>query len=341
MYPWCPNVLYLGIKLRSLTLFTAANPGIPSGGFAGESKSHILAQLTQVPDFTVIAASLAPDDRFRSALEFMRDRGLSYPVVLKPDVGERGTGVAIARNQHGVRRYFEGVDCDTIVQRYAGGMEFGVFCYRYPGEQRGHIFSITEKRFPEVTGDGRSSLTDLVLRDDRAVCLANTYLARVRDRIPTAGERVPLVELGSHCRGAIFLDGARLETAGLRSAIETVAQSHPGFFFGRFDIRAAAIADLQSGRFDVLELNGVSAEATHIYDPSVSLAEAYRVMFRQWRIAFETGAINRQAGAVPMRLRDLFRMVKSSRVRSSVDRESVRPLDPSRVSCLRAAPEQP
>ena len=43
--PVVPYILYLGVKHRSLTLFTAANPGIPSGGFAGESKSAILANL--------------------------------------------------------------------------------------------------------------------------------------------------------------------------------------------------------------------------------------------------------------------------------------------------------
>ena len=291
-----PYVLYLGLKHRSLTLFTAANPGIASGGFAGESKSRILAQLVQVPDFTLISGSLALDDRFRIAKEFMQDRQLTYPVVLKPDVGERGTGVAIVRGDTEIRRYLEDATRDTIVQRYVGGLEFGVFYYRYPGHQWGRIFSITQKLFPEVTGDGHSTLTDLVLRDERAVCLANTYLEKSRDRIPEAGERVRLVELGSHCRGAIFLDGARLETEGLRARIEAVAQSHAGFFFGRFDIRTETVADLQAGRFHVLELNGVSAEPTHIYDPAVSVLEAYRVMFRQWRIAFEIGAINRVAG---------------------------------------------
>ena len=38
--------------------------------------------------------------------------------------------------------------------------------------------------------------------------------------------------------------------------------------------------------FHVIELNGVSAEAT-ITDPSVNILAAYRVLYRQWRIAFE------------------------------------------------------
>jgi membrane protein DedA with SNARE-associated domain len=282
--PIVPYLVYLGVKHRSLTLFTAANPGIPSGGFVGESKSAILARLPRVPAFRVVRAGETTD-------------ASKFPVVLKPDVGERGKGVVIARSQHEVFDYLAAAGADTIVQRYVGGLEFGVFYYRYPGEASGHISSITEKRFPEVVGDGVSSLSELVLRDDRAVCLAHAYLARQRDRVPAAGERVQLVEVGSHCRGAIFLDGSQFRTPELEAAIDAAAQSHPGFYFGRFDLRTPSIADFQAGRFQVLELNGVSAEATHIYDPAVSLIEAYRVMFRHWRIAFEIGASNRAAGA--------------------------------------------
>ncbi|MEO8372460.1 MAG: VTT domain-containing protein, partial [Candidatus Solibacter sp.] len=194
--PVIPYLLYLGFKHRSLTLFTAANPGIPSGGFVGESKSAILARLQRVPAFQVVKPG-----SLTTVAEF--------PVVLKPDVGERGTGVAIARSDDDVRRYLSTAAADTIVQQYVGGLEFGVFYYRRPHELSGHIFSITEKRFPEVTGDGASTLRELILRDRRAASIAHVYLTGQAKRVPAAGERVRLVELGSHCRGAIFLNGAR------------------------------------------------------------------------------------------------------------------------------------
>lgn len=90
---------------------------------------------------------------------------------------------------------------------------------------------------------------------------------------------VRLAELGSHCRGVVFLNCASLETEALRAATDSIARSHAGFYVGRFDVCSPSIQDLKSGRFEVLGLNGVSAEATHIYDPAVSLLEAYRVMF--------------------------------------------------------------
>src|SRR5581483_1817313 len=158
--PVVSYIVYLGIKHRSLTLFTAANPGIPSGGFVGESKSAILSRLMRVPEWTTAAHPEAVYD-------FMSRRELSYPVVLKPDVGERGSRVVIAHQAADVLAYFETAAPKTIVQKYVAGMEFGVFYHRHPAEPEGRIFSITEKHLPAVVGDGASTIRELVLRDER------------------------------------------------------------------------------------------------------------------------------------------------------------------------------
>ena len=275
----------------------------------GESKSRILDYLSRV-DGAVPAYRLVRDAR--EARQFMRERGLEFPVVLKPDVGERGAGVAIIRTDRELEERLRNTAEPVILQQYAAGLEFGVFYFRYPNEPKGRILSITEKRFPELTGDGRHSLDELILRDSRAVCLAGAYARAARrplhDR-PAAGERIQLVEIGSHCRGAIFLDGSHLKTNALEAAVDRISQAHPGFYFGRYDVRTPSLADFQAGRFQVIELNGVSAEATHIYDPAVSLLEAYRVLFRHWRLAFAIGDINRAHGAEPMTVTALLRLV--------------------------------
>jgi hypothetical protein len=114
-----------------------------------------------------------------------------------------------------------------------------------------------------------------------------------------------------------FLENGLYDQA-LRSAVDRAAKCFEGFFFGRFDLRTPSVADLQNGRFEILELNGVTAEATHIYDPFVTLREAYRVMFRQWRIAFEIGAANRASGFQPMNLGDLIRVIVTRRADPAV-----------------------
>ena len=314
--PWMfypPVLLYIlrqGLKHRSLTLFTCANPAIEDGGFVGESKSRILCGLGHeseahgyIAPFALIDQSLG-DERVECARDFMEQHHLNYPVVLKPDTGERGAGVAVVRSDAQLKDYLLATTgSDVIIQQHVDGLEFGVFYYRYPKETSGHIFSITRKLFPTVTGDGQSTLERLILNDERAVCVANAYFEVQGERlwqVPAQGESVRLIEIGTHCRGSIFLDGQEIKTARMEAAIDDLAKRYEGFYFGRFDIRTPSLEEFQAGtNFKVIELNGVTSEATHIYDPKNSVFDAYRVLFKQWRIAFEIGSQARALGARP------------------------------------------
>jgi hypothetical protein len=121
---------------------------------------------------------------------------------------------------------------------------------------------------------------------------------------------VQLVELGTHCRGAIFLNGGWVKTAQLEKAFDDISKGFEGFYFGRFDVRTPSIDEFKQGRnFKIIELNGVTSEATHIYDPQNSLLAAYRVLFEQWRLAFEIGAENRQRGVEPTSIRTLVKLM--------------------------------
>lgn len=318
--PVVAYVLWLGVKFRGLTLFTAANPGMPAGGgFLGESKSEILARLepSSVADFEIVPAAVPPEERIARTQAFQQRLDLGYPLVLKPDRGQRGEGVTIAHDPEAVEVFFRSDTagaCDTIVQRYVPGPELGVFYYRLPGEAKGRVFSITEKVLPQVKGDGRSTVEELVLGDPRAVAMAPLYLGRLAtqlDRVPPKHEAVALAELGTHCRGAVFLDGVRHHTPELEAAVEKISRSFDGFYFGRFDIKAPSLEHFAAGRsLRVLELNGVTSEATHIYDPKNSLLDAYRVLFEQWRLAFEIGARNRARGIEPLSLPELLRILR-------------------------------
>ena len=318
-------VLFLALKHRSLTVFTAANPATPASGFIGESKLDILRGLATsngyVARSTLIEAPLDLDERIEFVKSFLEEHDLSFPFVLKPDQGQRGFGVAIIRSTEETDHYFSSAPVDTIIQEYAPGVEFGVFYYRQPDEKRGRIFSITEKRMPTVTGDGASTLERLILADDRAVCMAQFLLDKHNKRaseVPAEGERVQLVEIGTHSKGALFLDGGWIKTPELESRIDEISRSFDGFYFGRFDIRTPSVDDFKAGRnFKIVELNGVTSEATHIYDPRNSLIDAYRVLFEQWRLAFEIGAKNRERGIKLTSLRELLKMMGDYRKRST------------------------
>lgn len=307
--PVVPWILLLAVRFRCLTLFSAANPGIYSGGFAGESKADILTALMPsgaVAPFVVIRPGDIPVTPAR------------WPVVLKPDIGERGEGVAIVRSENELLSYLSRAQRDTIVQEYVPGLEFGILYCRRPHERAGRIVSITEKRFPVVTGDGRRTLKELILADNRAVCLAPVYLERNAFRkngVPTEGERIRLVEIGSHCRGAIFLDARQFCTAQLAAKVDAISKSYDEFYLGRYDVRTPSVEHLQRGEFTVIELNGVAGEPIHIYDPAVGLLDAYRAMYRHWQLAFEIGDVNRSRGYRPMTFAELWRTVRSRRRR--------------------------
>ncbi|HSE97185.1 MAG TPA: alpha/beta fold hydrolase, partial [Blastocatellia bacterium] len=243
-------VAYLALKHRGLSLFTSTNPAIPASGFIGESKAEILSGLAKSNGFiaqhSLIKSSPDPQNQIERAKAFMKENGLSFPLVLKPDAGQRGSGVSVVRSESEVEEYLRGSSVDAIIQEYVEGPEFGIFYYRLPGAERGKIFSITEKRFPAVEGDGSSTLERLILKDDRAVCMARFHLNMHGERlwrVPAEGERVQLVELGTHCRGAVFLDGGWVKTAELEQVIDEISRGYDGFYFGRYDIRTQSIEE--------------------------------------------------------------------------------------------------
>jgi membrane protein DedA with SNARE-associated domain len=302
---------WLALKYRGLSVPTAANPGIFSGGMVGESKMATLDELFLTnPEFTAKAALIVGDtlaERLHSLDEIRTRLGIDFPLILKPDVGQRGVGIKLIRSVPQAETYLRQTSAPLVAQRYAPGPhEAGIFYYRFPHESHGHIFAITDKLFPILTGDGRSTVMDLVWRDSRARFMADKYLQRFMERqreVLAAGEELKLVEAGNHAQGCIFRDGMHLCTPALTERIDDISQKLTGFFIGRYDIRYRSEEDLRAGKcFQIIELNGAASEATSIYDARNSLFAAYRTLFRQWNLVFAIGSANRTLGCVPTKL---------------------------------------
>lgn len=311
-------ILWLGLRFRSWTAFTAANPAFEAGGVVGESKAVALAALMRnapdlVAEFEFLAHHQALTQRIATASASAAQMG-GYPVVLKPNIGARGRGVAVIRDEAQLRAYLDAAAGDVLIQRYIGGEEFGVFVWLDPVSRRPRVYSITNKCFPAVSGDGRSTLSQLIAADARARLIAPLLWQRFASRlheIPATGERFALVEIGAHCRGSLFLDATHLATPALTAAMGRLFDAIPGFHFGRLDLRCPSAAHLSRGDgLQILEVNGVTAEAAHIYHPDTPLLVGYVSILKQWRVAFEIGAANARAGAVvtgPLELLRRFR----------------------------------
>ncbi len=291
-------VIVMGLRRRCLLAFTAVNPAIPHGGISGESKSEILNHLASsgcVAPFVSLPAGM------EAKLKIIRSAFNSFPLVVKPDVGERGSGVVIVHDEISLAREIASREENTMVQAYVEGAEFGVFYIRHPNESSGRIFSITTKIMTSVTGDGSRTLEELILDDDQANLSQKHFRTIYQERlatVPENGEKVTLAKIGSHCRGAMFLDGKDLITPALEAEMERIARTFDGFYFGRFDLRCPDQDALRRGEgIRIIELNGVTSEATHIYHPHTPLMVGYRTLIQQWRHAYDIGVANAANGA--------------------------------------------
>ncbi len=298
----------LGLRHGSLSLPTAANPRISTGGLCGESKTAILDQLAGeargwVAPYTTL---LTGEDDLARANQALAQAGLSLPLVVKPDIGCNGAGVRLVETEAALARALEEFPrgvllmLQTLVTLEG---EAGVFYIRRPQDAAGHISSLTLKHAPTVTGDGASTLRALIEADPRHGRLAHLYLARLADRldsVPPRGARVRLVFAGNHCKGSVFRNGAADITPALATRIDAIARALPDFHFGRIDLRYRSLRELREGEsFSIIEINGVGSEATHIWDPDTSLREVYAAQFRHYGAAFAIGAEMRRRGAKP------------------------------------------
>ncbi|HZQ39566.1 MAG TPA: DedA family protein, partial [Rhizomicrobium sp.] len=152
------NYVRLGLKYGGFNLPTISNPGMYTGGLVGESKVFTLQQLSQTaPQFTARSGLIkaSDPDRMERLKEICAEQRLALPLVLKPDVAQRGSGFRLVRAWDEAREYLNHVTEDVVAQEYAPGPgEAGIFYYRFPHETRGRIFAITEKIFPTIIGDG-------------------------------------------------------------------------------------------------------------------------------------------------------------------------------------------
>ncbi len=313
--------LWLAIKYRRLTLPLLCNPSIEFGGIVGESKSEVLDLYKKphrfIPSYRVLLAGTV-ESRIAQTLEWMEEGGLTFPIILKPDAGQRGYGVRLIRNATDMHDYLQLVPIPTIAQAYAHGpYEFGVYYVRRPGEERGVVAGITGKEFPKLVGDGTTNIEDLILRLPAAQGRIHIFTNRFKDRLNEVlvrGETLALVHAGNHCQGTIFLDHTHLITPQLEERIDLITREIEGLHICRIDIRAKNLEAFRSGEcFQMVEINGATAEPSHMYDPRHGLFNAWRQLMKHWSNVWYIGHLNRLAGEPTPKLSDFIASIKRYR----------------------------
>jgi hypothetical protein len=288
---------WLSLKARSIFFFSASNPGIVMGGMFGESKFEVIRK---IPSHYIPATILVEANTSKSeVLHLLHENKFFFPVIFKPDLGERGYLVKKINSEREIDDYLQhGVN--FLIQKFVSlPLEFGVFYTRFPNEDSGKVTSIVMKEMLSVTGNGSSTLEHLILKKDRAKLqwkkLKETYADRLHEVVPK-GQSIELVSIGNHALGTVFRDGSHLINEKLSETFDQISKQVDGFFFGRFDLRCASIDDLYEGKIAIMELNGCGAEPAHIYEPGYSLIKAIGVLFRHWRNIYLVASQNHSRG---------------------------------------------
>ncbi|WP_144214237.1 D-alanine--D-alanine ligase [Flavobacterium anhuiense] len=290
---------YYAVKAKSIFFFNASNPKIKNGGFIMESKKQIYDLLPRkhYPKTILIKENLDLKD----IVNLLAEKQIYFPLIAKPDIGLRGSGVKKIKTVSELKNYAEKANFDFLLQDLIGFQkEAGIFYVRSPLQKNGKITGIVSKEFLIVTGNGKSTIEDLIKQNPRfelqLQVLKAEYGEHLQQILPQ-DETLNLVPFGNHARGAKFLDASHWITEQLTKTINEVADQIPGFYFGRFDIMYNTFEELERGEnFQIVELNGAASEPTHIYDPKHSVWFAWKELARHITYMYEISAENHKKG---------------------------------------------
>jgi hypothetical protein len=301
--PMVPVHLYYALKSRYFYYLTAANPGIDLGGLFGESKIEILNHFSDEykPKTHLHHQGELPS----TTIEEIKKRGFEPPFILKPNIGERGDQVVKTDSLSTIEQIIESKPLDYIIQEFIDyPLEFGVLYGRLPGADRGSVRSVVMKGFLTVTGDGSSTVEQLLLLNKRAWFQMERFKKEKSDLmnlVLTKGETKVIEHIGNHCKGTEFINANHLINENLNRVFDSISKQFEGFYYGRFDLKARSIEEFAEGKtIKIFELNGVTSEAGHIYDKNYSLFQAYRDVAREMGFVYQISKLNINSGIKPL-----------------------------------------
>ena len=309
--------LWGGLRTRNIFWINAANPAFEYGGIVGDSKKAILDLIpAQYVPITIMAKK---GESVKSIYSKIKSAGLGFPIIIKPDVGERGFRVALVSSYRELVYYLSDIKENYLVQEFLDmPVELGVFYYRMPNnDDSGVVSSVVLKALLKVIGNGKLSIQELMQKDPRAA----QQIERLRQedkvdlaRVPLINEEVLLEPIGNHVRGTAFLDATYMINEKLHKVFDELSKQIDGFYYGRYDIRCSSIENLYDGDFKIMELNGSASEPAHIYSPNFPLFKGYKTLLHHWRILFKICRINHKKGVPYLSFKSAMQALKKSRL---------------------------
>ncbi len=306
-YPW--QVVYLPVYIYYLFCvlrtgrffyFGQVNSNMRNAGFFGNTKTEMYASLpsSSYPNTLL----LTPTMTMAQIRERILNIGFQYPLIVKPNIGERGEQLEKLDTEQDLIQYRNTYSFDCILQPFIDyDFECSIFCYRLQSSNPIIITSVVGKKFLQVIGDGQSTLETLIDKDDRAYLqkesLSKKWHAAFKEIIPK-DKIIILRPNANHSKGASFYDLKEANDGALQQVVDGWCQQMKGFRYGRFDIRCQSIDDLKANQhYKIIEVNGIGAEPIDMYIPGTSVWKSWKILIFHWRKMYLISRINEQPAA--------------------------------------------
>ncbi|MGV3657215.1 MAG: hypothetical protein ACO1NX_04650 [Chitinophagaceae bacterium] len=285
------------LKSRAAWFFSASNPTISFGGFEGESKSEIYSQIS--PHLFPTTMLVQPGMVEKELLQQV-GQTFVFPFVVKPDVGMKGILFRKIENEAQLIKYHRHMPAPYLVQAFVDmPNEVSVFYIRQPHRAVGEITALIQKNLLEVTGDGVSTVGQLLQQkgdSDAWLPAIQRQQGRQLQTVLPVGEKLCLSNVGNRMNGATFINLSHLINGELLAVFDAI--SHQGqFCYGRYDIKCASIESMTKGKdFLILEFNGAGSIPNHIYTSDYNLWSAYAEILKHWEALYRISKANHRNG---------------------------------------------
>lgn len=297
--PLSPAWLWYCLRSGSFWFFTPSNPTLTFGGFEGESKREMYEQLP--PESYPKTIYISYKSTFEEVSKQRLEGGFNFPFAVKPDVGMMGFLFRQIYSVEEFQQYHENIPTDYLIQELITyPIEVSVFYYRFPNEQKGTITGFLKKELLQVTGDGTSSLRELIEAYPRVRFrldeMKSKHEFKLNDIIPT-GEIYCLSYALNLSRGGKMVSLAHEKDEKLARIFDDLSHYSKYFYYGRYDIKCASIEDLKEGKnYSILEFNGSGAEPHHVYGNGNTLLQAYKIILQHWNVLYKISKYNHTLG---------------------------------------------
>ena len=300
--PLTPVWFWYMIKSRAVWFFTPSNPKLTFGGMEGEPKKEMYDLLP--PHLYPTTFNVMPSDDVASILKRLNEQQIDFPFIVKPEVGGQGILFRKIDTSEELIHYHSLVPVEYIVQRLVEyPIEVSVFHIRHPKEKNGTITGFLHKIPLQVTGDGKHTLHELILKHPKGAKRVPELHSKHKEKwdvVIAKNEKYILSYAANHNRGAHFIDLRNEIDDRLVMLFDNISIGVNDFFYGRYDIMCNSIEELKQGtNFTILEYNGCGAEPNHFYDTGYTLNQAYKEILKHWKALYEISSYNAALGTKP------------------------------------------